>query len=67
MMGIEAHHAFGQKSKSNLSAMVFNREVTADCYRRQVCKRVDANLEQVKGGWLGGIAPMRGRYSSTPR
>jgi endonuclease YncB( thermonuclease family) len=55
----ELHQAFGQKSKSNLSAMVFNREVSAECgktdkYKRQVCKiivdGVDANLAQVEAG-----------------
>lgn len=55
----ESHQPFGQKSKSNLSAMVFNRDVTAECgkqdkYKRQICKIVvngmDANLEQVKAG-----------------
>lgn len=55
----ESHQPFGQKSKSSLSAMVFNREVVAECgktdkYRREICKifvgRIDANLEQVKAG-----------------
>jgi len=50
---------FGQKSKSNLSALVFNREVVAECskkdrYQWEICKivvnGVDANLEQVKAG-----------------
>ncbi len=55
----ESHQPFGQKSKSNLSALVFNREVIAECsktdkYRREICKILvegrDANLEQVKAG-----------------
>ncbi len=55
----EKAQPFGQKSKSNLSAMVFNREVQAECgktdkYHREICKilvnGVDANLEQVKAG-----------------
>jgi len=55
----EAHQAFGQKSKTNLAAMVFNKDVVAECgkqdkYKRQVCTvivgGVDANLEQVKAG-----------------
>lgn len=55
----EKAQPFGQKSKSNLSAMIFNREVTAECgktdrYRREICKILvgsrDANLEQVKAG-----------------
>jgi len=62
LMGIDApesYQAFGQKSKSNLAAMVLNREVHAECsktgtYHLQVCKilvnGVDANLEQVKAG-----------------
>jgi endonuclease YncB( thermonuclease family) len=55
----EAHQSFGQKSKASLSALVFGREVTADCsrvdrYRRQVCKVLvngtDANMEQIRAG-----------------
>lgn len=55
----ESHQAFGQKSKANLSALVFNRQVIAECtktdkYRREICKvlvgDIDANLEQVKAG-----------------
>jgi endonuclease YncB( thermonuclease family) len=55
----EAHQAFGQKSKTNLAALTFNREVAADCtkadkYRRLICKvrvdGIDINLEQVKAG-----------------
>ena len=61
-MGIDAPESrqpFGQKSKSSLAAMVFHRQVSADCgktdkYRREVCKilvdGVDVNLEQVKAG-----------------
>lgn len=55
----ESSQAFGQASKRNLSKMVFDHEVVADCrktdkYRRQVCKvivgGVDANIEQIKSG-----------------
>jgi endonuclease YncB( thermonuclease family) len=55
----ESHQAFGQKSKSNLSALVFNREVVAECgkqdkYRRDVCvikvDGKDANEAQVAAG-----------------
>lgn len=55
----ESHQAFGQKSKANLSALVFNRQVVAQCtktdkYRREICKvlvdDIDANLEQVRTG-----------------
>lgn len=55
----EAHQAFGQKSKTNLSAMAFNQEAQADCkkidkYQRLVCKvmvnGIDLGLEQVKAG-----------------
>lgn len=55
----ESNQPFGQKSKSNLSALIFNREVIAECsktdkYRREICKilveGIDANLEQVKAG-----------------
>lgn len=55
----ESHQAFGQKSKANLSALVFNRQVVAQCtktdkYQREVCKVLvggnDANLEQAKSG-----------------
>lgn len=55
--------AFGQKSKENLSRLVFAKIVNADCakkdrYQRFLCKiivnGVDANLEQLKDGfsWL---------------
>ena len=55
----EKAQPFGQKSKNNLSAMVFNRQVVAECgktdrYRREICKiqvdGVDANLEQIRTG-----------------
>lgn len=55
----ESHQPFGQKSKTNLSALTFNRKVVAECgktdkYRREICKILvngqDANLEQVKAG-----------------
>lgn len=55
----EAHQPFGQKSKANLGAIAFNKDVIAECgkpdkYKRQICKviigSVDANLEQVKAG-----------------
>ena len=55
----ESGQAFGQKSKANLFALVFNRQVVAQCsktdkYRRAICKvlvgGIDANLEQVKAG-----------------
>jgi endonuclease YncB( thermonuclease family) len=55
----ESHQPFGQKSKTNLSAMVFNKDVVAECgkqdnYRREICKIIvggmDANLEQIKAG-----------------
>ncbi len=55
----ESSQAFGQSSKKNLSDMVFNRQVGADCvkrdnYGRLVCKILvdgnDANLEQVRSG-----------------
>jgi endonuclease YncB( thermonuclease family) len=55
----EKAQPFGQKSKSNLSALVFDQQVTAECgkadrYQRLLCKiminGVDANLEQVKAG-----------------
>jgi endonuclease YncB( thermonuclease family) len=62
LMGIDApekKQAFGQKSKANLSDLVFNKQVTVeyskkDKYGRTVGKilidGVDANLEQVKAG-----------------
>jgi endonuclease YncB( thermonuclease family) len=55
----ESHQAFGTKSKKNLSDMIFDREVMADCdktdqYGRLVCKILldgkDINLEQIKAG-----------------
>lgn len=55
----EKKQPFGQRSKQNLSELVFNKDVEADCvkvdrYKREVCKitvnGTDANLEQVKAG-----------------
>lgn len=55
----EKSQPFGAKSKSNLSALVFDRQVTLQCgkqdrYRREVCvvyvDGQDANLEQIKAG-----------------
>lgn len=62
LMGIDApekKQSFGQKSKQNLSALVYNKQVTVeyskkDRYGRTVGKvlvdGVDANLGQVKAG-----------------
>lgn len=62
LLGIDApekKQAFGQKSKANLSDLVFNKQVSAeyskkDKYGRTVGKiivdGVDANLEQVRAG-----------------
>lgn len=62
LMGIDApekKQAFGNKSKENLSDLVFNKQVTVeyskqDKYGRTVGRilvnGVDANLEQVKAG-----------------
>lgn len=62
LMGIDApekKQAFGQKSKANLSSLVFNKQVRVeyskkDKYGRTVGKilvdEIDANLEQVKAG-----------------
>lgn len=62
LMGIDApekKQAFGQKSKENLSALIYGKQVTVeytkkDRYGRNVGKilveGVDANLEQVKAG-----------------
>ncbi len=56
----EKKQAFGQKSKENLSRLVFAKIVDADCskkdrYQRFICKitvnGVDANLEQLKDGF----------------
>lgn len=50
---------FGQRSKTNLSAMAFNQTATADCpkrdrYGRDVCKIIvngqDVGLEQIRAG-----------------
>ncbi len=55
----EKKQAFGQRSKAALSALAFDKEVVAECdkrdrYRRLVCKilvdGVDVNLEQVRTG-----------------
>jgi endonuclease YncB( thermonuclease family) len=55
----EKAQPFGDKSKANLSRMVFNQNVSLDCrkidrYKREVCVVLlngqDVNLEQVKAG-----------------
>jgi len=55
----EKKQDFGEKSKSHLSALTFNRLAQADCrkidrYRRQICvvyvDGLDVGLEQIKGG-----------------
>lgn len=62
MAGIDAPEKaqpFGQRSKQNLAALVFGKDVEADCpktdrYKRSVCRivinGVDVSLEQVKAG-----------------
>ncbi len=55
----EKTQPFGQKAKSNLAALVFNREVIAECgksdkYRGEICvikvEGKDVNLRQVEAG-----------------
>ncbi len=55
----ESHQAYGQKSKTALAALVFNKEILAECgkrdkYRREICTIIvdgqDVNLEQVNTG-----------------
>jgi endonuclease YncB( thermonuclease family) len=51
----ESKQAFGQASKKNLSAMVFDREVMLDCgktdkYRRQICV---SHTQLAWAGWSG--------------
>jgi len=55
----EKSQPFGARSKANLSAMVFGKDVVAECgkvdrYRRDICKILidgrDVNIEQVKAG-----------------
>ena len=55
----ESKQPFGQRSKQNLSSLVYGRQVVAECskqdkYKRSVCKIVvdgkDANLAQVEAG-----------------
>jgi len=55
----EKAQPFGQKSKTNLSALIFNKDITAVCskrdrYGRLICKVLlgvsDVNLEQIKAG-----------------
>jgi endonuclease YncB( thermonuclease family) len=62
LMGIDApekKQAFGNKSKENLSDLVFNKQVTVEYYKKDKYGRtvgkisvdgIDANLEQVKAG-----------------
>jgi hypothetical protein len=74
---LESHQAFGQKSKTNLAAMVFNREVVAECgkqdrYRRDICvikvDGKDANEAQVAAGmaWWYETTPGSKQRSSVP-
>jgi endonuclease YncB( thermonuclease family) len=60
----EKSQAFGQRSKQHLSELVFGREVELrthclDRYGRTLAvifvNGIDANLEQVRSGWLGFI------------
>ena len=55
----EKTQAFGQAAKRNLSALVYNKQVKADCigsdrYKRGLCKIIlngtDVNLAQIKSG-----------------
>lgn len=55
----EKKQAFGQRSKENLSRLVFDKTVDADCskkdrYQRLICKiiaeGVDVNLQQIRDG-----------------
>jgi len=55
----EKRQAFGEKSKTHLSALAYNRQAQADCrkidrYRRRICVVYvggrDVGLEQIKAG-----------------
>lgn len=55
----ESKQPFGQRSKQNLSNLVYGRQVVAECtkqdkYKRSVCKILaagkDANLAQIEAG-----------------
>lgn len=55
----ESKQPFGQRSKQNLSHLVYGRQVVAECpkqdkYKRSVCKIIaegkDANLAQIEAG-----------------
>ncbi len=55
----EKRQPFGEKTKTNLSALAYNRQAQADCrkidrYRRQICvvyvNGRDVGLEQIKAG-----------------
>jgi len=55
----EKSQDFGQKAKTGLSALAFDRSATADCrkrdrYQREICVVVvggkDVGLEQIRGG-----------------
>lgn len=70
----ESSQAFGQASKKNLSDLVFNREVTADCpssdrYSRRLCKILiggtDANLAQIEGGLCVALQAVSVRPASS--
>jgi endonuclease YncB( thermonuclease family) len=63
LIGIDApekKQPFGNRSRQNLAALVFDRNVQAKCskhdrYRQEVCKvldgSVDAGLEQIRAGY----------------
>lgn len=79
LLGIDAPEkaqAYGTRSRQNLSDLVFNKDVQADCigqdrYNRRLCKilvnGVDVNLEQVKAGFAWHYKRYQNSQTSSDR
>jgi endonuclease YncB( thermonuclease family) len=72
----EKKQAYGNKSKENLSNLVFGKTVDAECskkdrYQRLICKiivdGIDANLQQIKDGFAWHYKAYQKEQSATDR
>lgn len=72
----ESRQPYGQVSKRNLGRLVFAREVTLKCgkrdrYGREVCLVLqtgqDINLTQIKGGWAWWYRKYQGEQTPLER
>jgi len=72
----EKKQPFGNRSRANLSRLVFDRNVRAEChkrdrYGREVCKvfdgSVDAGLEQIRAGLAWWYRAYAGEQSAEER